>query len=202
MTVTQSNGQLNIWKGGYNLNDETFVYRSDIRERKQAAAGARNKKNGSKSKRCTLPSDSLSKAKLEKMNGPVETTAMNVPRTYEQLSQLDPSLQFLYLDHLVNEYHARRVDLMAMLGVSPSTISKILQRLPGRLRFSGRPKEPAQEWLSFIGQPAAPAAPALSGGSIIVTSTAEAAFGFLMRMVDPEGLYDFEIKFKTKEGVL
>ena len=130
------------------MTDERFVYNADLRDRKRTAASARAKKGNSRS--CTLPSDSLSAAQKRKLNGPVESFEMNKPMVWSRLRALSPTLQFLYLDHLVNEHHARRVDLCDMLGVATCTFWKMQQALPGELQFRGSPKKPAPEWEQFM----------------------------------------------------
>lgn len=178
------------------MTDESYAFVADVRDRKRTASGSRSKKNGSKSKKCSLPSDNLSPAKLRKLNGPVESVQLDVPMDYQRLKTLSPSLQFLYIDHLVKEHHARRIDLMQMLCVSPSTITKILNSLPDSVVFKGKPKEPAPEWMEFIGKKEMQKSPALSAGSIKVTGTAQAAFDFLLRLIDdPSCQYNFEISF-------
>ena len=107
------------------MTDERFVYNADLRDRKRAAQGARAKKGGSRSKSCTLPSDALSASQKRKLNGSVESISLNSPMSWARLRELTPTLQFLYLDHLVNEHKARRVDLCAMLGVATCTFWKL-----------------------------------------------------------------------------
>ena len=130
------------------MTDERFVYNADIRDRKRTAASARAKKGNSRS--CTLPSDSLSAAQKRQLNGSVESLEMNKPMVWSRLRALSPTLQFLYLDHLVNEYHARRADLLEMLGVSQSTFWYLQQKLPGKLFFKSGYKKPAPEWEQFM----------------------------------------------------
>lgn len=132
------------------MTDERFVYNQEIRERKSAANGARAKKGGSRSKKCTLPSDGLSAAQKRKLNGSVESIYMNRPMTWENLLELTPSLQFLYLNHLINSYSARRVDLLSMFGISTKTFWTLQQELPGKLVWKYAKKKPAPEWLAFL----------------------------------------------------
>lgn len=55
------------------MKDEEFVFNQTVKERNKERTGARHKKNGSKSKKCTLPSDYMTKKEKEKMNGPITT---------------------------------------------------------------------------------------------------------------------------------
>lgn len=132
------------------MTDERYVYNTDIQDRKRTASGALAKKGGSRSRRCPLPSDTLTKAQRQKLNGSVESIKLNQPMSWARLRELTPTLQLLYLDHLVNEHKARRVDLCSMLGVATCTFWKLQQALPGKLVFKGQPKKPAPEWEAFM----------------------------------------------------
>ena len=134
------------------MTDETFTLVSTQRERKQAAAGARHRKCGSRSKKCGLPSDTMTQAQLKKLNGPVESICLALPMTYEELIQVNPELQFMYLSHLVDDLGARRVDLLEMLGTGMYDLKKLLDNLPDKLNFrKGRPLA-TEKWLAFIGK--------------------------------------------------
>jgi len=133
------------------MTDEKYTLISDIKEKKAAARGTFARKRGSKSKRCSLPSDNLTPAQLKRRNSQVSTVKLNQPVTYAELQTLTPSLKFLYLDNLIRHYKARRVDIVAMLGIAQNTWVRLLPTLPGRLIFEGKPKHPAPEWLEFIG---------------------------------------------------
>lgn len=80
----------------------------------------------------------------------MESVKLNQPITYDELKLLNPSLQFLYLEHLIKDYKARRKDLLEMLRISPPTWQRITQGLPNKLAFNGKPEHPSEEWLRFI----------------------------------------------------
>ena len=196
------------------MTNELYVYTQDQRERKRTASGARARKVGSRSKRCTLPSDHMTTAQKRQLNGKPETVNLNRPMTYQELKKLSPTMQFLYLDHLVTVHKARRVDLASMLGTSNVTMGNIAKRLPGKLEFSQKaPKHQAPEWHAFLEgaekaaqeaaqapeaetQAAAPdepqeapvaatePTPAILAGSIKVRCTAIAMLGALLRILD------------------
>ena len=204
------------------MTDERFVYNADLRDRKRAAQGARAKKGGSKSRRCPLPSDNLSAAQKRKLNGSVESISLNSPMSWARLRELTPTLQLLYLDHLVNEHKARRVDLMRMLGVSSCTFWRFQQDLPGKLVFKGNPKKPAPEWERFMAvgyqdaantPPSPPDAqqeavtvqepstvvstPSVLSGSVTVRCTASHVLDVLLRLIDdPSREYTFTVSFE------
>lgn len=206
------------------MTDERYVYTQDQKDRKRTAGGARAKKGGSRSKRCPMPSDTLTKAQREKLNGPVEQISLNKPLTYAELKELRPTLRHLYLDHLVNYHNARRVDLQQMLGCSNRTLELLINGLPGKLVFKGRRRSPAPEWLAFLAnaqpvqeathatevetQAPAPAetenapqaatepTPAILAGSITVHTTASGMLAALLRLIDdPAQTYTFTVNF-------
>lgn len=206
------------------MTNELYVYTQDQRERRSAASGARAKKSGSRSKRCTLPSDHMTIAQKRQLNGKPETVNLNRPMTYQELKKLSPTLQLLYLDHLVTVHHARRVDLQEMLGIVSGTLFKLQKALPGDLQFNGRPRKQAPEWIAFLegAQEAAqapeaetqapapaeledapvaatepaPVEPEIIAGSFTVRSTRMGLIGTILRLIDdPEQEYTFTVSF-------
>lgn len=201
------------------MTDERYVYNTDMRDRKRTASGARARKGGSRTKRCLLPSDTLTKAQREKLNGPVEQVSLNRPLNYAELKQLPPTLQFLYLDNLVSVHKARRTDIQKMLGVASATLFNLEKKLPGDLQFNGRPRAQAPEWIAFLAQEAAQApeaetqapapaepenatqpatefTPAILAGSITVRCTASGMLAALLRLLDdPAQTYTFTVNF-------
>lgn len=205
------------------MTEERYVYTLEQRDRKRTATGARAKKGGSRSKRCPLPSDTLTKAQKAKLNGPVESVNLNRPMTYAQLKELTPTLQFLYLDHLVTVHMARRVDLLAMLGIATATLFNLEKKLPGKMEYKRRSKSPAPEWQAFLaaqeaaqapeaetqapapGEPEdapvaatepAPAEPEIIAGSFTVRSTRMGLIGTILRLLDdPDQEYTFTVNY-------
>ena len=137
------------------MTDEKYVYLQDIREKKSAGRGVFGKRTGSKTRYVGLPHDHMTAAELKRRNGKVSTVKLNQPITYAELKELTPSLRFLYLDNCINRYKARRLDLVAMLGISNPGFGKMIAKLPGKLEFKGGLHKPAPEWLAFINGEAA-----------------------------------------------
>lgn len=135
------------------MNNETYTFIQTQKERNSMRHGAFARKDGSKSKRCSLPSDNLSPAQKRKLNGPLESINLNQPMTYAELKAVSPSLRSTYLHHLVDDLGARRKDLMGMLGISDATMFKLLKSLPEPVVFQkGRPKV-KRSWLEFLKVP-------------------------------------------------
>lgn len=204
------------------MTDERFVYNTDIKDRKRTASGARAKKGGSRSRRCSLPSDNLSEAQRRKLNSSVFSIKINQPMDYALLKTLTPTLQFLYLSHLIDEHKSRRVDLCSMLGVAPCTFHRLQQGLPGKLAWKYKKKKPAPEWEAFMATgyqtesippilPKAPqeavtaqepssvvSPPVVLSGSVTVRCTASHVLDALLRLIDdPEREYTFTVSFEN-----
>lgn len=137
------------------MTDEKYIYLQDIREKKSAGRGVFGKRTGSKTRYVGLPHDHMTAAELKRRNGKVSTVKLNQPITYAELKELTPSLRFLYLDNCINRYKARRLDLVAMLGISNPGFGRMIAKLPGKLEFKGGLHKPAPEWLAFINGEAA-----------------------------------------------
>lgn len=86
------------------MDDAEYMFRRDTQEKKNIAHSAAHRKGGSRSKRCTLPSDSLTKTQMEKKNGDVKTVRMNEFLTFERFKQLPPELMVEYINGLCEKY--------------------------------------------------------------------------------------------------
>lgn len=111
------------------LSDEEYVFRQDIREKKSIGRGSRCKKNGSKSKKCTLPSDYLTRKEKMAMSGEVKTYDMRKFYTYEEFKQFPGDIQLQYLNSLINRYD---VTIAAIAGelfhITPTGLYKYLRK--------------------------------------------------------------------------
>lgn len=96
----------------------------DIREKKRIANGARHRKCGSKSRKCTLPSDLLTPSQWRKRNGDVIVFSMNSPVAWDDFRQLSPTTQKEYLAGLVEKYRASGATISQMMGVSYTGFTK------------------------------------------------------------------------------
>lgn len=140
------------------MTDEKFVFNQDVRERSKMKTGAMHKKNGCKSKKCTLPSDYLSTKEKKKLNGPVSSISMNKPYyDWRSFTSLNPEVQAEYLNGLITNYGARAKDLAEMFGIGYSTFWKKMhdQNLSVKLdtKHIKRTKKMDDRWLDFITNP-------------------------------------------------
>lgn len=100
------------------MNDFDF----DIVEKKRVARGARCKKGGSKSKRCSLPSDNLTPAQLKALNGPVSSWNINQPMAWDVFAAAPHDVQQSYIDAVQSRFgvgvSAMSTDLFGMARAS------------------------------------------------------------------------------------
>ena len=107
------------------MND--FDY--DVLQKKRTAAGARHMKRGSRSKRCSLPSDNLTPAQLKRRNGPVSTYKLDAPMRWDDFKDMPVDLQKQYLTNLVETYGATNEMLGDMFYVHPTHVGAVKKAL-------------------------------------------------------------------------
>ena len=105
------------------MNVVEFILKEDIKEKKRTGSGYRYKKNGSKSKKCSLPSDHLSKKEIEKMNGECKVYNLNKPMNYSNFCAMPVDLRIKYLEMLRDKFGANQTEISKMMGVADTTLA-------------------------------------------------------------------------------
>lgn len=135
------------------MND--FDY--EVRQRKALVPSARRRINGSKSKKCSLPSDNLTSGQLKKMSGPCISVQMNAPMSYGEFKTLSEDLQREYIRGLQEKYRAKLMWIADMLSVSRYTLLAIYKRLGISNKFPPASTEAIKQkrlaWEQFVGEP-------------------------------------------------
>lgn len=85
------------------MNEYNPFY-DDLKARKAPVASAKHKKGGSKSHRCTLPSDNLTPAQKKKLNGPVKEYALHEPMSWKDFKAMPADLQQAHLDYIQRRF--------------------------------------------------------------------------------------------------
>ena len=83
------------------MNDFDF----DVMQKKRTASSARHKRNGSKSKMCSLPSDNLTLAQQKKLNGECKSWNLNEPMDWETFKAMPHDLQVQYVKGLNSRFN-------------------------------------------------------------------------------------------------
>lgn len=113
-------------------------------------AAARHRKNGSKSKKCCLPSDGMTAAQWKKRNGEVMSYNLNKPMSYEAFKDLPEDAKRTYLKHLCEVHGASVGGLAEMFGVSRSTIGSIVSGLGIKFSAGMVTNERKRKWAEFL----------------------------------------------------
>ena len=95
-------------------------------QKKRVASGARHMKRGSKSKKCTMPSDYLTAAQRKKMNGDVKVMDMNSAVQWADFKQWPRDIQKEYLEHRMREFDCTISGLAEILSVDVTHLRKTL----------------------------------------------------------------------------
>lgn len=96
----------------------------DCMKKKQLAGQAKYRKRGSKSKKCSLPSDGLTNKQWKERCGPVISYNPNKPMEWEDFKKLPTYIQAEYITNLQHKFGVTAVDLGKMFGVHPLTVRK------------------------------------------------------------------------------
>lgn len=131
------------------MND--FDY--DSLQKKRIARGVMHKKGGSRSRKCGLPSDYLTKKQLEERNGPVMSYAMNLPMDWETFKSMPTDLQQTYLDSLNSRFTVGSATISKELfGMSTANLRAYCDRQgirkPEGSRLSAANRKLWENWLN------------------------------------------------------
>ena len=96
----------------------------DCMKKRQLAGQAKYRKRGSKSKKCSLPSDGMTNKQWKERCGPVITYNPNKPMVWEDFKKLPDHIQAEYITNLQHKFGVTAVDLGKMFGVQPLTVRK------------------------------------------------------------------------------
>lgn len=111
----------------------------DVMRKKSLVASARNRVNGSKSKKCTLPYEYLTPAQRRERNGKVETMNVNLPITWGELKALPPHMAKEYIETLHRVHKASIAGAARMLEVPQTKYGALVRRVGAVIpRMGGR----------------------------------------------------------------
>lgn len=108
---------------------------SEVNGRKNIARSASHRINGSKSKKCTFPSDNLTPAQKKKLNGACVMYNLGAPMTWEEFKNLPVDLSEEYACGLREKYRVSAADLGEMFGVTRMPVINHMTKLGYCERF-------------------------------------------------------------------
>jgi len=93
------------------MTDAAYAFIETNKERKSLARQAKYRKNGSKSKKCTLPQDNMTKKELMAMNGPVISWDLKKAYTFDEFKQMPEDIQIRYINRFLTLYDCTLVTI-------------------------------------------------------------------------------------------
>lgn len=87
------------------MNEIEYVFNSDIREKKRTARGSRNKKCGAKSKKCSLPYETMKRKDLKAMNGSVINYKLSEFYSWDEFLAMPSDIQIEYINRMSEHYN-------------------------------------------------------------------------------------------------
>lgn len=133
------------------MNDFDF----DVMQKKRIANNAARMKRGSKSKKCSLPSDHLTPAQWKRRNGPVSTYSLNQPMNWETFKSLPTDIQQSYIDILQSRFNVTTATIgKDMFDKTPATLKAHMEKyglkyiqMKGR-NMTAEEREAWKHWLN------------------------------------------------------
>jgi len=125
----------------------------DVTQRKALARMSKYRKCGSKSTKCPMSTDRMTRKQWEERCGEVQTYVMNEPKTWAVFKALPTSIQKEYIQFLMNGYNVNASSLAQMFGVRPLTVRRHIEMNNLGISFKvGNSMNAAQkrEWLDFL----------------------------------------------------
>ena len=94
----------------------------EVLQKKRLARQAQYRKNGSKSKKCSLSTDYMTRSQWKRKCGEVMTYNLGQPMEWKAFKALPERIQKEYLSKLIDTYKASATDLARMFHVTSQTV--------------------------------------------------------------------------------
>ena len=102
------------------MNDFEF----DCLQKKRLAQQAKYRKRGSKSKKCPMSTDHMTKKQWIERCGKIVTIKMDSPVSWASFKELSKQPQEEYLKNLMEKYHINASSLAEMFHITPITVRR------------------------------------------------------------------------------
>ena len=105
------------------MNDAKAAFVEDLRDKKVLARNSKYRKCGSKSKKCTTPSDYLTPAQKRKLNGDVSVYQIGKPITWKEFKSYPLEMQQKWLDAFVDRFQCSTKGMGILFGIHGSSVN-------------------------------------------------------------------------------
>ena len=102
------------------MNDFEF----DCLQKKRLAQQAKYRKRGSKSKKCPMSTDHMTKKQWIERCGKIVTIKMDSPVSWASFKELSKQTQEEYLKNLMEKYHINASSIAEMFHITPITVRR------------------------------------------------------------------------------
>lgn len=112
------------------MKDETYAFVQDVREKKNIARSARNRRtHAGKGGAVKFPSDFMTRKELNAMNGKVIAYKLNAPMTWEEFKALPDDVKVTYITALRHQFGVSDSKVAEMMGANQCAFSKKMREL-------------------------------------------------------------------------
>lgn len=99
----------------------------DCYRKKNVAHSAARRKGGSKSKKCSLPSDRMTQKQWNERCGQVMSYSIGKPMAWAEFNKLPKDLKEEYMNNLIEKYNANARTMAEVFGVSVATVFRVVK---------------------------------------------------------------------------
>lgn len=121
----------------------------EVLQRKRLAGQARYKKNGSKSKKCPLTTDNMTRKQWIERCGDVMSFQIGKPMKWVEFCSLPKDLKEEYINNLIEKYSINAKILSAMFGVAPVTIYRMVDKEMLNVEFAKGRRMSEEQKIAF-----------------------------------------------------
>ena len=133
------------------MTDEEYIFRQTERERKRDGRGAFNRVCGSKSKKCSLPSDHMTRKEIIAMSGEVQTYTLTEAHLWTEIENWPDEIRAQYFKKLFIEMNATGYEIADMLECSFKKVRGQLTKFNlTKGRGNWQTAEQKENWQRFI----------------------------------------------------
>lgn len=101
-----------------------MILNFDCLQKKRLAQQAKYRKRGSKSKKCPMSTDHMTKKQWIERCGKIVTIKMDSPVSWASFKELSKQTQEEYLKNLMEKYHINASSLAEMFHITPITVRR------------------------------------------------------------------------------
>ena len=168
------------------MTDIEKEFFDDVRGKKQMANSSRHRKNGSRSKKCTLTTDRLTNKQIRERHGETIVYNLKKPMKWSDFKRLPDHAQEEYLMFLRDDFGTTATDIAKMFGVIASTVLKHIDAKNLDIQFQRghrMSRMQKESWGKFL-------SPETASEPAVCEAPAPAPEEYVIDVVEPEAADD------------